>query len=298
MERRRQGLFGPLFLITLGVLFLLANLGMLPMTFWEIGFRFWPVILILVGLDIIFGRRSSLGGLIIVVLWILVIGGVIYMAMSGATLMPIGATTTDNYSQVLGDIKSASIDIDIGVANVQTSSLGSDTNNLVQASFLHSDRTRVVQTYSVVNAEGRLALKEEGSFVLGFGNPSQWNIKLAPSVPTALRINGGVGNAVLDLSELVLPSLNIDIGVGSLTMTTPKSGATTMQLKGGVGSATIKIPDGVAARIRVDGGLGSVNVNASRFPKSGNMYQSVDFATSPNKIDIEIDAGLGSINIR
>lgn len=299
MEHRKQGLFGPLFLITLGILFLLANLGMLPMTFWEVGLRFWPVILILAGLDIIFGRRSALGRLVVVALWILVIGGVIYMAMSGASLMPMGTTTTDNYSQPLGDIKTASISISMGATNLAISSLGSDANNLLEASFQHVEGTRITENYAVTNGEGRLALKEEGvNVVMGSNSISKWNVKLNPSVPTALRINGGLASASLDLSDLNLPSLTVDTGIGSLDMNTPKAGASVMKLKGGMGSATIKIPEGVVARIRTSGGLGSINVNTSRFPKVGDVYQSADYATGANKIDIEIDGGMGSITIR
>jgi len=182
---------------------------------------------------------------------------------------------------------------------VQMSSLGSDTSNLVEASFQHAGGTRIAQNYSVVNGEGRLALKEEGvNFILGGNSVTKWNIKLNAGVPTALHINGGLGSATLDLSELVLPSLTIDTGLGSLNVTTPKSGATSMQLKGGMGSANIKIPDGVVARIRTSGGIGSINVNTSRFPKIGDVYQSADYATGANKIDIQIDGGMGSINVR
>ncbi len=42
----RSGLFGPVFIILVGVLILLVNLGLLPPETW----RFWPLILILFGL--------------------------------------------------------------------------------------------------------------------------------------------------------------------------------------------------------------------------------------------------------
>jgi hypothetical protein len=102
----------------------------------------------------------------------------------------------------------------------------------------------------------------------------------------------------LDLSGLSVPSLNVDSGVGTATMTTPKSGVTTMSVNGGIGSATITVPSGVAARIRVDGGISSTRVNEARYPKSGDAYQSADYASASNRIDITIDGGIGSINIQ
>ncbi len=72
----------------------------------------------------------------------------------------------------------------------------------------------------------------------------------------------------------------------------------TMRLNGGVGNLRVTIPSGVAARIRVNKGIGSIRVDETRFPKSGNVYQSAEFASAPNKIDIEVDGGVGSVEIR
>lgn len=301
MEHRRPSLIGPLILITIGVLFLLANLGALPFSFWEIATRFWPLLLILIGLDIILGRRSLLGSLAILLLWIALVAGVLWLAFAqGGGLLPSAAMVSDELAQPLGDIKSATVELNIGTARTNVTTLGSDTNDLMKGTFRHAAGTRVVKTYNVAGSEGRLALKEEGvSFVFfGGGSVSRWEIGLNPQVPIALRINGGVGRATLDLAALNLTSLNIDAGIGAVDVTTPKSGVVTLRVNGGVGSATITIPPGVAARIRVDGGLGGIRVDESRFPKFGSVYQSADYATATNKIDIDVDGGVGSITIR
>ncbi len=296
--RRRPSLIGPLILITIGVLFLLANLGMLPFTFWEIAYRFWPLILILIGLEIIFGRRSMIGALIVVVLWLALIGGVLWLAYAGGGVLPTSAAVTDQLSQPLGDVKSATVDLNIGAAQTFVSTLGSDSTDLMKGTFRHAEGTQVVKTY-VAGSEGRLALKEEGvNFFLGGASQSRWDVALSSQVPLALRVNGGVGRAMLDLAALNVTALNVDAGVGNIDVTAPKSGNTTMRVNGGVGTLTITIPDGIAARIRVDGGIGSTRVNESRFPKFGGAYQSADYASATNKIDITIDGGVGSINIR
>ncbi|RIK28496.1 MAG: cell wall-active antibiotics response protein, partial [Chloroflexi bacterium] len=63
-RKNRSSLFGPILLIGLGILLLLSNLGVLTVNVWQMLFRFWPVILIAVGLDILFGRRSGIGAII------------------------------------------------------------------------------------------------------------------------------------------------------------------------------------------------------------------------------------------
>lgn len=296
---RRPSLMGPLILITIGVLFLLANLGMLPLTFWEIAYRFWPLILILVGLEIIFGRRSMIGALIVVVLWLALIGGVVWLSFAGGGILPTTAAVTEPIAQPLGDIKSASVDLNIGFATTNVTALGADATDLMKGSFAHGESVRIVKTYNTAGSEGRLELRGEGAdFMVFDSRNSRWDIGLNPNVPIALSVNGGVGSVNLDLSALNVTALNVAAGVGTVVATTPKSGAATMRVNGGVGSATITIPDGVAARIRVSGGLGGVRVNESRFPKFGDTYQSADYATASNKIDIAIDGGVGSIDIR
>lgn len=298
MEQRRPSLFGPLMLITIGVLFLLANLNILPLTFWEIAARYWPLIFILIGLEIIVGRQSVIGGLVVVVLWVAIVGGVLWFSFTQAGAS-MGGSATEELVQPLGDIKSAAVDLNIGVAATNVTALEPGATDLMKGKFIHSPGVRIAQAYTVVGSEGRLILKEEGvQWMLGTAHTSRWELGLNPTIPLTLRINGGVGRAILDLSALNVPSLGIDAGVGSLAVTTPSGGVTLMRVNGGVGSLTIMIPQNVAARIRVDAGIGSIRVDQTRFPKTGDTYQSADYTTAPNKIEIEIDGGLGSITVQ
>jgi len=55
--------------------------------------RLWPVLLIAIGLDILFGRRSAIGSLIALVLVIAVIAGAVWLAVA-ATPMVTGQLFT------------------------------------------------------------------------------------------------------------------------------------------------------------------------------------------------------------
>lgn len=47
---------GAVFLIFLGIIFLLNNLGILPWQIWNEIWKFWPVILILIGFELFLGK--------------------------------------------------------------------------------------------------------------------------------------------------------------------------------------------------------------------------------------------------
>lgn len=66
-DRHQSGGLGGLILIFIGVVFLLNNFGVLSWEIWNTLWRFWPVILILGGLEILFGK-SKLASLIVAII--------------------------------------------------------------------------------------------------------------------------------------------------------------------------------------------------------------------------------------
>jgi hypothetical protein len=76
--RPHRSFIFPLFLIALGVLFLLRNVGAITGDMWDLVVRLWPVLLIGIGLDSLFKREGLAGS----VFW-LALGGVLLLANLG-----------------------------------------------------------------------------------------------------------------------------------------------------------------------------------------------------------------------
>lgn len=82
---KRPGITGPLILIIAGFILLADNLGFVPLSIWSILRDFWPVILILIGLDIIITHtESKIYYILGVLLSLIIIVGVASLAWSGA----------------------------------------------------------------------------------------------------------------------------------------------------------------------------------------------------------------------
>jgi hypothetical protein len=80
----KPGYVGPLLLLAIGFILLFNNLGSLPWEIWGSLWRYWPVILILSGIQIL--ARHSESGIIYVlavILSILLIIGTIFLAWNG-----------------------------------------------------------------------------------------------------------------------------------------------------------------------------------------------------------------------
>jgi hypothetical protein len=63
-RKERRGVFFPLLLLAAGVLLLLSNFGLLPGGFWGFVSIYWPVLLILIGLDGLFKGDGVTGSLL------------------------------------------------------------------------------------------------------------------------------------------------------------------------------------------------------------------------------------------
>src|SRR5574341_311269 len=74
---RLPGLTWALILIALGVAFLLGNLGIINLSWWALA-QYWPVALILLGLDLMVARRSAAGSLLVAGLSVAALIGVIW----------------------------------------------------------------------------------------------------------------------------------------------------------------------------------------------------------------------------
>ncbi len=57
VDKHQRGIFGGILLIGIGIVLLLNNFGLLSWNIWSVLWRFWPLILIMGGLETLFGRN-------------------------------------------------------------------------------------------------------------------------------------------------------------------------------------------------------------------------------------------------
>ena len=62
---RYRSFFWPMILIGVGLVWFLANINVIPNFNPLALFNLWPLLLIAIGLDLLFGRKSALVGLLI-----------------------------------------------------------------------------------------------------------------------------------------------------------------------------------------------------------------------------------------
>jgi hypothetical protein len=146
---------------------------------------------------------------------------------------------------------------------------------------------------------GDLWMNFGGPWIFGPWTPIVWDVRLNEGIPMTVDLETGAGESRVDLSALKVQDIRLKTGASSTEMTLPaKAGKTRIKVTSGAASVVLRIPDGVAARIAVESGLAGIQIDQNRFPRSGNIYQSADYGRAENSADIQIETGVGAVEIR
>lgn len=302
-QRRHGGsLIFPIVLIVAGLILLLNNLGIVPWSVWLSLAQLWPALLILLGIDLLLGRRHpGFGAAIAVTMLVLVVG----VALVGTARAGNASTVEKTESVPLNGATSGTVVVNLGAGQLAISSLPSNSSNLLQLTAqLSSGASLPPPTTRVENGAETATIDIKGNAPnWGFlGSTSHGGadttLLLNPRVPQTLRVNLGAGSGNLDLSSVPVHDLAVNLGAGQATIRFPASaGATTAQISGGAaGQLTLVIPPGVGAAIHTTDGLVNLKVS-NRFQAVSDGYQTADYGTAANRVDITLHVGVGQIDV-
>ncbi|MCJ7717003.1 MAG: DUF5668 domain-containing protein [Anaerolineales bacterium] len=310
-RRRSRSFFWPIILISVGVLLLLSNLGIVPWTTWNLLWRFWPLILVAVGIDVLIGQRSAVGSVIsafLILALIATAAGVVFFAEQLPFLAEYVQETpwqTAHVEQALEDFESASILID------WTSQPGSiqalkKSENLIEGDLTYQGEL----IFDVQSQNSKADIRLDTRLIENWGftpfqnnTNAEWDISLTPEILLDLVLDTGSGSCEFDLSELTLEELYLDSGSGSISLSLPEDQSFSFTMDSGSGSVKIDIPTGTGIRVELDSGSGSFNPGGNFELVSGEqngdgVWETKNYENSRFQIEMGIDQGSGSITFR
>ena len=310
-RKNHRSFFWPIMLISLGVLLLMSNLGIVAWSTWNMLWRFWPLILVAVGIDVLFGQRSAFGAIIsafLVLALIAVVAGAIFFADKLPILNNLTSEASWQTSHVeheLDDYESANVFIDWTSPPGSLYAL-SDSDTLIDG-----DLTYQGELIFDVDSRGDVAdvnldtrLINNWNITLFQGSPrAEWEIGLTPEIPLDLSLDTGSGRCDFDLSELMIDDLYLDSGSGSIHMALPEDQSFHFEMDSGSGSVQIDLPEDTGVRVDLDSGSGSFNPGndydlVSGEKRGDGTWESDNYDSAKYTIDIDIDQGSGSITFK
>ena len=296
-ERTPRRVHAPIWgvvLLFLGIVFLLQALNVLPWGLWGTLWRFWPVLIIIIGLGILFRRSNPLvvSVVIFALLWACL--GIAYWQYS-----PPAGALTNTYSEAKSGLEQANISINFDGGSLSLGSLAPGSSNLVEVNSNSRGRGIEADFYRQ-NSEGNLHLSATGINRVFWAGPwNGWEASLTRDIPLALDISSSAGSMSLDLSELQVTEVVVKSNAGECKVTAPSlPGTTVISIEANVSNVEVTIPVGVAARIKLNTEVTTINIDKNRFPQNGDYFTSTDFDTGGKKVDITIKCNVGRVQVK
>ena len=292
-EHRGGGVFGPVLLIAIGLLFLASNLGYLGPVSWFQLLQLWPLLLVLGGIDLAIGRRAPVLALLIA---IVVIGGAVALVAAQPGFVFGGPRAIGGEAGITvprGAVRTLELRVAGGAARY---TIGGGATALVEAVSDRSDLRLVEDRRSGDAATVRLEQSDQPfTFAGGRGNV---DIKVASDVALTLRFDAGAGDFTVDLRDLKVRELRSATGAAAMRVVLPRpDGDIPIRLDSGASSITVEVPDGVEARVSTSG-LASTRSASGRFTGRGNDLESPGYATARDRVTVTIKAGASSVTVR
>jgi hypothetical protein len=315
-------------LLFIGGVLLLENFGVINF-YWRNVWSFWPVFLIIAGLNILFNRNNSQTGSIISIAVLVV--ALSFLFYRGQQVPEQGYWWGNHFKH---DIE-ANIDHDDddNDNNSDDDDKDSSYNHLkLSEPFVATDNTKKTvlnisgggisfnldgETASLIDADikkrhGNFSLKKvvsDSATVLTFAmedRKSKWNFgdngndvnfKLNKEATWDVLMKLGAGEANFDFSPYKVRTFRFDGGAAALDI---KMGdllpITDVIVKSGVADVKIKVPVNSGCRIKTKTGLSAKDFDG--FEKlSDGVYETSNYKASGKKIFITLDGGLSNFEV-
>ncbi len=316
---RHHSFVGPIILIVLGAMLLMWRLYP-EFSPWLVLFRYWPVILILIGLGQIWDsyyirhhspdaprpRMSGVG-----IAWIVLLVFFVLAMWHGRGRWnddgwhdPWGwhghafaAASRDTQAVELQGATSVDMDLNIPAGQL---TLAGGSSRLLDADFRYTENQgKPTVSYSVSAGRGELRVAQDpNQWHTQFGNTdNEWNMRVANDVPLDLHLEMGAGQTDLRLNNVNVKNLDVHMGAGQLDLDLTGERKTSVDgtIEGGVGQATIRLPKDVGVHVDATGGIGSVD--ARGLQRDGSSYVNELYGKTPTNIELTIHGGVGSISL-
>ena len=282
--RRYRTYFWPAVLILIGIFALLVNAGAITTDRLNLLGDLWPLILIVIGLEILArrglpGQRGDVAAVLIVLL--AAGGAVAYVAFAPNG----GATHQVDFHDSIGSLDHASVEMDVGAADVTVTGSSSLAGDLYNAHI----------TYSGQKPEATLD-RSNGTLTISQGNSGfsvfqtrhfTLDLQINSSVPWSITSNSGASTETYHLASVPLASLEINTGASreDITLGAP-SGTVPITINGGALTVNLHRPGDAGASVNVSGGAVSLTFDGRQHHAFGTAEDSSGSGADTYRVEV------------
>jgi len=298
-------------LLFIGGVLLLENFGIIDF-YWSSVWRFWPIFLIIAGVNILFNKsKSQIGGMVSIGILVVTL---VVLFFKGQGHPEPNRVVIERHD----DLEETDSSDDFGTQRLSLPYTATDTLARRTVLNISGGGTSFELKGSTDSLISAVVNQKIGKFLLAnnvsndsvntlslkMAGKSKWNtggnnvdIWLNTRPNWEFQVNMGAGAVDFDLSDYRVREFNFDGGAAALEV---KLGSllpvTDVNVKTGVADVKISIPSGSGCQIRAKTGLSAKEFTG--FTKlSDNTYETPNYKAAKNKIFINFDGGLSSFEV-
>lgn len=304
-------------LLFVGLILLLENFNVIEF-YWRNVWGFWPVFLIIAGINILFNRnKSQVGNMISIGVLVITLGFLFYRGQQppenrglfGGNFgdkIDIDINNDDEdtlntqrltFTEPFDLASSGKVVMDISGGGTSFK-LDGPTDSLVEA-VVEKSRGTFTLKKELIDSVQRLTFRmqeKKGKWNMNDGG-NDVNFKLNTQPEWELNMNMGAGEVDFDLSAYKIRTFKFEGGAAALDI---QMGdllpIADVIVKTGVADVKIKVPTAAGCRIKSSTGLSAKDFTG--FTKLDNgTYETPNYATSTKKIFITLDGGLSNFEV-
>lgn len=285
----RNKLIIGLILVTIGVFLLLSNLGIVSGNVFYSLFDLWPLLLIVIGVNIIFRNNR----IVPYITWILFFIILILYGLTRNTDVDSEGFLESVVIEKRAETQYANLDLEIGASDLTIDS----TDGSLLRGNLSGRRLDYVEDYS---RDFEIANLDFQSRSFNLGNlvdyNSTYDFYLNRDVIWDLDMDLGAINGEINLVDIPVRSLEIDLGAANLGLLLGDRHDLDLYIDSGASNLEIAIPQDVGLRIDLDAGITSTNIDDLNLIDYDDYYLSSNYDSANIKISLDIDTGVGKIS--
>jgi hypothetical protein len=256
-------------------------------------FDLWPVILIVIGLELLARRAlpGQNGDVAAVLIVLLAAGGAIaYVALAPN---PTTSGKLDSHA-ALGNLDHATLEIDAGAANITVTGTRSLEGDLYHATVSYSGAKPEI---NLDRSNGSLTISQGNT---GFGvfqtRRFTLDLQINSSIPWTITSNGGASTETFNLASVPLKSMDINTGASREDITLgPPSGVVPITINGGALTVNLHRLAGAGVSVSVSGGAVSLDFDGRQHHAIGSADDSS--GSGADMYRVEVSGGACTVKV-
>lgn len=292
--------------IFIGVVWMMAKLGYLNFSIIGAIVDLWPLVFVVIGVNIVFRRVPYIGLITWVTFLSAIVGYGIYFApqdnwidwhgsTDNSAVVRSVASTSDSIAMAdHKEVTEAQLELNLSAGDLN---MGASSSNLIDYVI---PKDYVDTNFKFDGKNANLIFSEDNNMNFGKlrGKGMNYDFYLNDQVLWYIDVNVGAADSDMNFSNVPVRDLEINGGAGDFNLELGDlQDKSTVSINMAAGDVNLVVPENVGLKIVTNGLISDHNFKSSGLDKMDNSYETPDYDRAAKVIYIEINSAVSDLTL-